>query len=270
MKNFTFFTTVLSLFFLTANAQSSCDEAYSAAGYAYQHTKKALEANNDAHLKYYAERAIEALTTVNSNAISCGCTEAEQESFDAIDLLKKTLVEEEFEPGRYFVKRVKPMAQSLIDMLDGCLQNEKTTTSDLVSNTESLEEQEELLRIKQQRLIEEQRQLEAQLAEKKRLQEELQRQKQQELTAQLAVKNRVEPALLTLENSFSNLVNALGCEEAYEYVDTYKRALQQLERESISVTETHYLTESIELTRKLVAQLERCQGETTADDAGGE
>ena len=108
------------------------------------------------------------------------------------------------------------------------------------------------------------------MAEKKRMQEELQRQKQQELTQQLAVKNRVEPALLTLENSFSNLISALGCEEAYTYVRTYKKELEALEKESLSGTEQHYLDESIVLVRKLVAQLERCNSvETTQEEGAG-
>ena len=225
-------------------------------------------ANNEAHLKYYAERAIESLTTINDNAIACGCNEAEQMSYDAIEYLKKTLEAEEFEPGRYFVKKAKPLAQSIIDELDLCLNHNTASYSELVSTSENLEEQEELLRIKQQRLIEEQRKLEAQLAEKKRLQEDLQRQKQQELTRQLAVKNRVEPALLTLENAFSNLTSALGCEEAYEYAQSYKRELQALERESLSSTEQHYHTESIGLLRNLVAQLERCKSDTSSAEGG--
>lgn len=262
---------LLSALFLAATlsfAQQSCDEAYSAAGYAYQHTKKALQANNDAHLKYYAERALEPLTTVNTNATNCGCKQAEELSRNAIDFLNKSLVEEEFDKIRYFVKRAKPLTQSIIDELDLCLSNQSGTYSELTTGTESLEEEEERLRMRQQRLLEEQRKLEAQLAEKKRLQQELQRQKQQELTQQLAVKNRVEPALLTLENAFSNLVSSLGCEEAYSYVRSYKRELEQLERESLNHTEQHYLDESIVLTRKLVAQLERCNSNETSVEEG--
>ncbi len=259
------FVTLFFFAFASVNAQLSCDEAYSAAGYAYQHTKKALEANNDSHLKYYAERAIESLTTVNTNALNCGCKEAEQASFDAIEYLKKTLETEGFEPSRYFVKKAKPLSQHTIDALDVCMSSEASSYSELVTGSETLEEEEEMLRIKQQRLIEEQRKLEAKLAEKKRLHEELKRQKQQELTQQLAVKDRIEPAMLALENAYSNLVSALGCEEGYEYLQGYKRELQELEKESLNATEQHYVLESTELLRKLVAQLERCKGESTAE-----
>lgn len=149
---------LLSFVFMTATlfASAKCDNTYSSASYALNHTKKSISSKNFDHQKYYAYKALEALEKVKNQIEVCGCDKAMDPILDGIENLEKASDPKDFEMGRYYTKKAFGDIQNLISQLDMFTQgNEQTTNSPGVSiDMDSLEEKallSELTAIKSQK-----------------------------------------------------------------------------------------------------------------------
>lgn len=157
---------------MTINGQANCDDANSYIVNAYSHVKDSYEANNISHLKYYANRSLEAFNLSKTNLTNCGCQTALDLADKAIDLLSKVESAETFEDGRFFVKRAKEASKESMIEIDKCSVNAPTNevpAADVVastSNQELTDLQNEELKLKQQQeaLKQKQEQLKQKLA----------------------------------------------------------------------------------------------------------
>lgn len=105
---------VLSSFFVSAE----CDNTYSSASYALNHTKKSMSAKNFDHQKYYAYKALEALEKAKKLIESCGCNKAIDPILNGIDNLEKAADPKDFDMGRYYTKKAFGDIKDLIEELD--------------------------------------------------------------------------------------------------------------------------------------------------------
>ncbi|MEP0134255.1 MAG: hypothetical protein ABJJ25_08500 [Eudoraea sp.] len=111
---------LLSFVFMTATlfASAKCDNTYSSASYALNHTKKSISSKNFDHQKYYAYKALEALEKVKNQIAVCGCDNAMDPILDGIENLEKAADPKDFEMGRYYTKKAFGDIQNLISQLD--------------------------------------------------------------------------------------------------------------------------------------------------------
>lgn len=105
---------VLSSFFVSAE----CDNTYSSASYALNHTKKSMSAKNFDHQKYYAYKALEALEKAKELIDNCGCNKAIDPILNGIENLEKAADPKDFDMGRYYTKKAFGDIQDLIGELD--------------------------------------------------------------------------------------------------------------------------------------------------------
>ncbi|WP_297795725.1 hypothetical protein [uncultured Eudoraea sp.] len=105
---------VLTSFFVSAE----CDNTYSSASYALNHTKKSMSAKNFDHQKYYAYKALEALEKAKKLIESCGCDKAIDPILNGIENLEKAADPKDFDMGRYYTKKAFGDIQDLIGELD--------------------------------------------------------------------------------------------------------------------------------------------------------
>jgi hypothetical protein len=253
-------TTLLLLFLLLVTIQSfamRCGDAYQNATYAVEHTEKALSSNNLEHLKQYALRAKEAVEKVFSDTEICGCTEANNASYDTLDHLDKALNKEKFEVSRFYAKSALSSIKSILISLDLC--NEPDPTYTLLVDENNLVTQEQELLAQQQQLLQKQKLLEAQLKAQKEMQQQLQREKERKLSEQKKLKFEAEGSLLELETSINRFIRIMGCDQ-YEPISSedYTRTLEQLEVESIKATKTFYSMKVREMADRLIAVLAGC------------
>lgn len=162
MNNFYFL-----LFFvatLNINGQiANCDDANSYLVNAYSHVKDAYDSNNISHLKYYANRSLEAFKLSKKTLKDCGCETALNLTNKSIDLLAKVEGAETFEDGRFFVKRARDTSKESVIEIDKCSYsnvvetesfntNENTELSDLQDEQLKLKLQQEALKIKENQI----------------------------------------------------------------------------------------------------------------------
>lgn len=139
---------LLSFVFMTATliASAKCDNTYSSASYALNHTKKSISSKNFDHQKYYAYKALEALEKVKNQIVVCGCNNAMDPILDGIENLEKAADPKDFEMGRYYTKKAFGDIQNLISQLDMYTQGtEQTINSPNVSIDQNSSEEEALL-----------------------------------------------------------------------------------------------------------------------------
>ncbi len=157
MKNYyLLFFLIITLNF---NAQTTnCDEANSYLVNAYSHVKDAYDANNISHLKYYANRSLEAFKLSKKTLKDCGCKTALNLADKSIDLLAKVENTETYEDGRFFVKRARDTAKVSVIEIDKCSYsntvetNENTELSDLQNEQLALKKQQEALKLKEEQI----------------------------------------------------------------------------------------------------------------------
>ncbi|WP_299162035.1 hypothetical protein [uncultured Eudoraea sp.] len=170
---------LLSFVFMTATlfASAKCDNTYSSASYALNHTKKSISSKNFDHQKYYAYKALEALEKVKNQIEVCGCDKAMDPILDGIENLEKASDPKDFEMGRYYTKKAFSDIQTLISQLDIYTQGiEQTFDSSnfsidqdsseekaLLSELAAIKSQKIKLAVEQARLLERQKAIEKQI-----------------------------------------------------------------------------------------------------------
>ena len=151
---------LLSFVFIAATlfASAKCDNTYSSASYALNHTKKSISSKNFDHQKYYAYKALEALEKVKNQIEVCCCAKAMDPILDGIENLVKASDPKDFEMGRYYTKKAFGDIQDLINQLDIYTQDNLNIVgnSNVSMDTETVEKKllaKELSEIKNQQLI---------------------------------------------------------------------------------------------------------------------
>ncbi|UCD60995.1 MAG: hypothetical protein JSV59_14275 [Flavobacteriaceae bacterium] len=147
-----------TLILTTLWASAKCDNTYTSASYALNHTKKSISAKNFDHQKYYAYKALEALEKAKRLIETCGCDKAEDPILDGIEHLQKASDPKDFEMGRYYTKKAFDDIQDLINQLDIFTQDDLNAIDNSVvpMQTENVDKkllQKELSQIKNQQLI---------------------------------------------------------------------------------------------------------------------
>ncbi|WP_034041021.1 hypothetical protein [Wocania ichthyoenteri] len=157
-----FFVATLNISGQTAN----CDDANSYLVNAYSHVKDAYDSNNISHLKYYANRSLEAFKLSKKTLKDCGCETALNLANKSIDLLAKVEGTETFEDGRFFVKRARDTSKESVIEIDKCSYsnssdsnnsdvaktNKSTELSDLQNEQLKLKQQQEALKLKENQI----------------------------------------------------------------------------------------------------------------------
>lgn len=247
---------ILAWFTTNASATDRCNLAYQSATNLYQQTKKSLEAYNITNLKLSAKRAVSILQDLKDESQKCGCKDANNTSYDALDNLSKALEKAEFEDSRFYVSRSHRNAKDIIGFLEVCQQNGDTFT---VDQEEDLITQRKQLLEQQKRLEEAQRELEQEMKRQKLLQKEILEKKQQELEAQSVLKSEAEKALDEMEAAIRLIILNVDCENARPLVlDSYERTLEQLEGETLEATKSYYAFKAKELAHNLINSLDAC------------
>ncbi|MEL6809810.1 MAG: hypothetical protein AAFP76_00555 [Bacteroidota bacterium] len=253
-------TTLFAAFALLLHPKedSDCHEAYQDATYGFQHAETAMESNNLAQLKEYAERSEIAIKKVMTATEKCGCTDANYASYDALENLDKALEKEKFESVRMFVNRAKTNAKEIIIALDVC--NSKDPAIILKENESDLLAQEQELLEQQQQLLAQQKKLEMQLKEQKELQKQISQQKEQILAQQKLLKADAESSLKELETLMNRFTSAMGYEGTTPLTqEPFERTVEDLESESLKATKLFYLNKAREMANNLLNTLDRCE-----------
>jgi hypothetical protein len=130
------FAAVISLF-CSSSPQSVCADAYTSASYGLSHSKKAFNAHNFDHQKYYAGRALEALEKTRDLVGECGCTGAMNSIEDGMENLEEALDPTDWKMGRYYSKKAMENAYSVLENLDLCSMSEDSVTEQSETDSDS-------------------------------------------------------------------------------------------------------------------------------------
>ncbi|QNJ97181.1 hypothetical protein [Constantimarinum furrinae] len=255
-KTITLFLFLIS--FYTVAATINCGTAYQDGTYGLQHAEKALEANNIKHLKEYALRSMEAQQRVFESTEQCGCSEANNSSYNAIEKLKKALAAEKFDMVRYYVKNALADTRSVLLALDLCTASVSYYAVGTSIDELSLQEQE--LLEQQQQLIEKQKKIEEQLKLQQELQMKIRAQKEEKFAAQKKLQIEAETNLTKLEESIRSIVIQMQCDPGYEFTtNNYHRTDKELEGESLHATYSFYSDQAQQMANQLITILSNCR-----------
>ena len=252
-------TTLLLLFMAPALSgyANDCQLAYQQASYGLEHSEKAMASNNIEHLKQYAERSTQALTKAYNYARECGCSNAKEAAYDALDDFEKALGYETFEKARYYTKEGLKRTREVLSSLDICEQ--QTPDYALQNDEANLALQEQLLLEQQQRLREKQRQLEEQLRKQEALQQKIQREKEAKLSAQFELKEEAEARLSDLQAIMNEVLSTVGCGDSVQLDQlNYNRTKAQLEDETLQASRQFYSRKAQELVNSFRLTLVNC------------
>ncbi|MFD1614310.1 hypothetical protein [Gelatiniphilus marinus] len=234
---------------LKINAQTAgCDEANSYLVNAYSHVKDAYEANNISHLKYYANRSLEAFKLSKKTLKDCGCEPALKLSSKSIDLLAKVENTETYEEGRFFVKRARDVSKKSVIEIDKCAYRNTTSVVEADENTKLSDLQNEQLALKQQQeaLELKAQQIKNQLA-------------QQEEKALLFEK---EQLAISYKNAIADNIKTYN--KTLKICDCNHKTLKAIDAEinisdnSIEAIQSHYAKTIKTLTSNYLSQLSLC------------
>ena len=240
----------------TRTTTDDCQTAYQDATYGYQHIKKSFKSYNMDHLREYANRAMEAISKVETSTKNCGCVDANYAAYDAIENMNKALSKETFERSKNFIETAKSNIQSIMVALDQCSASGPDNV--LAENEENLIAQEQALLEQQQQLLEQQKKIQAQMAKQKKLQNELAAQKEVKLRTQKAMQVEAEISLQEMERIIQRLSASLGCKSPPPAYERFEKTLRQLEAEPLAATKRDYAEKAREIAAHLITTLERC------------
>lgn len=192
---------------------------------------------------------------VKSVTHKCGCRDAYNKSYDALEKLNKSLDQETFETSRYQISKANIDAKDVLLFLDEC-RNDPTLY--LKSDEASLVLREQQLLEQQRKLLEDQKRLEQLMQEQQRKQEELALQLEAKLSAQKALKHKAESGIKELEVLVTKLIETMGCSQNFPIVQEYYRTLATLEEESMEATRIFYSEKIKELAFGLINNLNAC------------
>ncbi len=108
-----------------------CADAYTSASYTLSHSKKAFDAYNFDHQKYYAGRALEALEKTQELVKECGCDKAIEPIEIGIETLEEAADPTDWKMGRYYSKKAIADTYKILESLDICsMDGESSASSD--------------------------------------------------------------------------------------------------------------------------------------------
>lgn len=237
---------------------TDCQFAYQNATYGFQHAETAMDANNIDHLKEYAQRSLEAIERTLASTEKCGCTDANDASYNAIEYLYKALEKDKYENIRFFVEKAKKDAKNILISLDLCSENDPISALEIQEG--SLQEQEQQLLEQQKQLQEQQNKLAVQLEEQKRLQAEISSQKAAMLIAQKEIKTSSEATLKELELLINQFTSSMGCKNETSLTkESFVKSVDQLEKESLENTKVFYANKAQEMANAMINRLAGCE-----------
>ncbi|MCG2460756.1 hypothetical protein K8352_08350 [Flavobacteriaceae bacterium F89] len=254
---------LLLAFLLVSVATAQCNNAYSTATYALAHTKKSLNSDNFDHQQLYAERAIASFEKDRDLVKSCGCEESLQQIDKGLDNLYKAVDPKDWDEGRYYTKKALANAHELINTLDLCTSRKAATTVDygvdlptesgsgssnisVADHKNNLLDKQEQFDAEQQKIIKEQKQLDREIEEQRKLAGQSRYKRQMELDQQIKLKRVAEASLLELEKNLKEIAINLGCEQAIGSLNVeYEHSDESLSHESLEQTRQYYLQQTI-------------------------
>ncbi len=266
---------ILSFIFMmfTLFAFADCSSLYSAVTYAFSHSGKSLKANNFDHQRYYAKRSMEAIEKAKQQLGSCGCDKAGDIIYDIKQNLEKAMDPEDWEAGRFYVKKARAFLEELITALDIC-----TAAGDPVPAAEPMASKEDFnqekkveyekevtlaekqlaLQKEQEELLARQRELEKKLTEQRLLEQRLKQERQLELDTQKELMVKAEIGLYQIESAAVDIIKAFSCGTDFEVAESYKREEKVLENESLKQTKHFYKEKFREIVERIRKELDNC------------
>lgn len=160
MKHYYLLIVILATINSNGQSKEACYDASSYLVNAYSHVKESYESNNISHLKYYANRSLQAFKLAKENLKNCDCEPALKLSKKSVDLLEMVDGAETYEDGRFFVKRARDLSQKSVVEIDKCAYesdstdnyevtiSENSELSDLQNQQLALKEQQKVLELK--------------------------------------------------------------------------------------------------------------------------
>ncbi|MGS2764152.1 hypothetical protein [Sinomicrobium sp. M5D2P9] len=254
-------------------AFADCTSLYSAVTYAFSHSGKSLKANNFDHQRYYAKRSMEAIENAEEQLGSCGCSKAGDIIYDIKENLEKSIDPEDWDTGRFYIKKVRTFLGELITTLDLCTADTDpvpATVPDTAKendykekkvegeDTATLAEKQMALKKEQEALIARQKELEKRLEEQRLLEQRLKEERELELDEQKELMVKAEIELYKIESAAVELIRAFSCEKEFMTTEAYKRDEEVLENESMRETRDFYKEKFREITEKMLKELNSC------------
>ncbi len=273
-------------------AQTSCDEAFSAASYSIAHTENAYEATNMEHVQEWSEKALETFSEVESITIDCSCNEASDYAYKGYSAAEKCLEQTSWEEARYYSKKAMQHARQMMSSLSICsnmsvdeimsfrgktrsneARNYDTYQEDVSSSdatnfatygqrqiqNNEIEQQKQQLLEKQKTLLEEQRRIQQQLAQQKLLEEKLKRERETELLRQKKVKINAETAINNIKKNYEKLLHSIGCDlDLNELRVNFYREIEDINSENLEDTKTFYVDRVNEIAEKYALKFADC------------
>ena len=229
---------------LVAYSQSPCDQANSDLIYAYSNVKSSYNSNNVSHLKYYANRSLESFERSKKSLTNCGCEKAYDLAHESIEMLKKVETAESFEDGRFFVKRVREMAQKSVTELDKCTipsadNQDNQELSSLQIEQAKLKKQQEELKLKAE-------EIKAKLAAQEEMEQKL---KKEELI------NSYKTVIATNLETYNNALKVCDCDKE---VQTKLETDEGMSTKSMEEIKQYFIKSLKGLTSNYLTQLDLC------------
>lgn len=268
-------TTLFFLLILIAQSTSAqCNSAYSQATYALTHSKKSLNSNNFDHQRYYADRAVEALEKAKTLVENCGCSQATSPILDGLDNLHQATDPIDWESGRFYVKHAYEHLQNLMSKLDSCTGSGAAASVDYTptlseskfgtktqnnATTSNYLEQQKQLEAEKQELLEQQQILERKIDQQRVLAEKARVNRQLELEQQRKLKHVAEQQLFDLEKDYKILFKSFGCMDIQDIPEGgYAREDMVLNTENLAQTRAYYIQVVVATQEKLLEALKKC------------
>ncbi|NNF19909.1 MAG: hypothetical protein HKN61_09020 [Flavobacteriaceae bacterium] len=194
-----------SCLFTCAFVQAQCTDVYASATYGMSHSKRALKADNADHQAYYAERALKALKKSQELNKACGCTNAEDPTYNGIDNLLKASDPKDWDMGRYYTQRAIAEIEQLLTALDHC-SNEGSDSAEIPESSPADTQKSE-----------------------------------EEWKEQLAIREQAENSLDAMQRSIAEISGLIGCDSAIEvFKKRTSRSLDELKAETVAETLDFY------------------------------
>lgn len=231
---------------------SACTDADSNLIYAYSNVKDAYESNNIQHLKYYSDKSLKSFRDAKINLKKCGCDEAFELAYNAMELIEKVEKATTYEDGRYFVKKAKEITQNSITELNKCTipkhtESVATTTEKVGNDLDALQQEKE--KLEQQRLA-------LKLKEEEIL-KKLDAQKSKELQLQKEMLIKEHKATLNLNISTCNKV--LKTYGSTSELPSYDKNDTTLLSENIEAIKAYYLNITKDINASYLEKLSLCK-----------
>lgn len=262
----------LSCFMLSTMVMADCLDAHSSASYALMHTKRALKSDNFDHQRYYAERAVDAFEKTQQKMQGCDCAEAGKAIEEALIDLKKAVDPVDWKTGNFFTKKALEDAEAMMNALEICTSSPASTNTTASVNTytaevagidenqDNLLEAQKALEAKQQKLLEEQRKLQEQIARQQALKEEIKKERQAELAVQIQLKTEADQAIADYKNAMKQLLKTMECPKAQQVLDAfiYNKSEASLQHESLAETKKYYQNLLIKVQQEALSAIQNC------------